>query len=115
MEFTNAKNGIKLKELSQRKLANASKTNPIRRQCDLGEASDLLEQGTALLTPSSPLKRGLGDEIIPPMEFGHHGLEETLKEPDLLDCEVTIKRTRLADEAGVFEMVLACASDSVPQ
>ena len=40
------------------------------------------------------------------------GLELALKEPDLLDVEVTIQRTQLADRAGVFEMALE-ASESV--
>jgi hypothetical protein len=40
------------------------------------------------------------------------GLELALKEPDLLDAEVTIKRTDLAEKAGVFEMAIE-ASESV--
>ena len=40
------------------------------------------------------------------------GLELALKEPDLFDAEVTIKRTDLAEKAGVFEMAIE-ASESV--
>jgi hypothetical protein len=60
MEFTTAKAGIKLMEQSHRKMAIASKTDPVRRNCDLGEASGLADQSLALLTPSQPLKTGLG-------------------------------------------------------
>jgi hypothetical protein len=37
------------------------------------------------------------------------GLELALKEPDLLDAEVTIKRSVLAEKAGVFEMAFETA------
>jgi hypothetical protein len=46
------------------------------------------------------------------MELGHSGLEHALKEPDLLDCDVSIKRTQLADEAGVFEMAIETAESA---
>ena len=36
-----------------------------------------------------------------------HG--RSLKQPDLLDVDVTIKRTQLANEAGVFEMAIEAA------
>ena len=103
---------IKLKEQSHRKTANASKTDPLRRQFDLGEARLLKEESTDLLTPSEPLLYGLGGEIVPPYALGLGGLELALKEPDLLDAEVTIKRTDLAEKAGVFEMAIE-ASESV--
>jgi hypothetical protein len=109
---TYAYSAIKLKEQSLKKRANASTTDPIRRECDLGEASLLDKQSIALITPPIPLKRGAGGEIIPPEDHGLSGLELSLKEPDLLDAEVTIKRTDLADKAGVFEMAIEAAESS---
>jgi hypothetical protein len=78
----------------------------------LGEAFALEQESLALLTPAKPLKRGVGDEIVPPLELGYSGLEETLQQPDLLDCDATIKRTRLADEAGVFELAIEAAESA---
>ena len=112
MEPTNARAAIKLQEQSHRKRATASTTDPIRRDCDLGEADDLASQSMALMTPSAPLKTSFGGEVIPTVEQGLPGLELALKEPDLLDVEVTIQRTQLADRAGVFEMAIE-ASESV--
>ena len=109
---TSAYSAIKLKEQSLKKRANASTTDPIRRECDLGEASLLDKQSIALITPPIPLKSGAGGEIIPPVDLGLSGLELSLKEPDLLDAEVTIKRTNLADKAGVFEMAIEAAESS---
>jgi len=107
-----AKLALQLREQSHRKIAIASKTDPLRRQFDLGEARLIYEESTDLLTPSQPLVSGLGGEIVPPYDFGLSGLELALKEPDLLDAEVTIKRTDLAEKAGVFEMAIE-ASESV--
>ena len=112
MESTNARAAIKLREQSHRKRATASTTDPIRRDCDLGEADDLASQSMALMTPSKPPKTGLGGEMIPTIDQGLPGLELALREPDLLDVEVTIQRTQLADRAGVFEMAIE-ASESV--
>ena len=112
MEPTNARAAIKLQEQSHRKRATASTTDTIRRDCDLGEADDLASQSMALMTPPEPLKTGLGGEVIPTVAQGLPGLELALKEPDLLDVEVTIQRTQLADRAGVFEMAIE-ASESV--
>ena len=109
---TSAYSAIKLKEQSLKKRVNASTTDPIRRECDLGEASLLDKQSIALITPPIPLRTGSGGEIIPPEDFGLIGLELSLKEPDLLDAEVTIKRTDLADKAGVFEMAIEAAESS---
>jgi hypothetical protein len=103
------KQALVMKEQALRKRVTATYKNPVRKEFDLGEAFALEKESIALLTPVKPLKRGLGDEIVPPLELGHSGLEETLQQPDLLDCEVTIKRTRLADEAGVFEMAIETA------
>jgi len=112
MEPTNARAAIKLQEQSLRKRATASTTDPIRRACDLGEADDLTSQSVALMTPPEPLQRGLGGEVMPTVEQGLPGLELALNSPNLLDAEVTIQRTQLADKAGVFEMAIE-ASDSV--
>ena len=112
MEPTTARSAIKLGEQSLRKRATASTTDPIRRACDLGEAYDFNSQARALLVPSQPLKAGLGGEVIPMVDQGLPGLELALREPDLLDVEVTIQRTQLADRAGVFEMAIE-ASESV--
>ena len=103
---------MKLRGQSLRKRVMASTTDPIRRACDLGEADDLANQSMALMTPTKPLKTGLGGEMIPTIDQGLPGLELALKEPDLLDVEVTIQRTQLADRAGVFEMAIE-ASESV--
>jgi len=112
MEPTNARAAIKLQEQSLRKRATASTTDPIRRACDLGEADDLTSQSVALMTPPEPLQRGLGGEVMPTVEQGLPGLELALNSPNLLDAEVTIQRTQLADKAGVFEMAIE-ASESV--
>ena len=112
MEKTTARDALKLRGQSLRKRVMASTTDPIRRACDLGEADDLANQSMALMTPTKPLKTGLGGEMIPTIDQGLPGLELALKEPDLLDVEVTIQRTQLADRAGVFEMAIE-ASESV--
>ena len=112
MEPTNARAAIKLQEQSHRKRATASTTDPIRRKCDLAEADDLARQSVALITPPRPLQASLAGEVIPTIDQGLPGLELALREPDLLDVEVTIQRTQLADRAGVFEMAIE-ASESV--
>jgi len=112
MEPTSARAAIKLQEQAIRKRATASTTDPIRRACDIAEADDLASQSVALMTPTEPLKRGLGGEVMPTVEQGLPGLELALNSPNLLDAEVTIQRTQLADKAGVFEMAIE-ASDSV--
>jgi hypothetical protein len=112
MEQTTARDAVKLREQSLRKRVAASTTDPIRRACDLAESDDLASQSMALMTPSAPLKTSFGGEVIPTVDQGLPGLELALKEPDLLDLEVTIQRTQLADRAGVFEMALE-ASESV--
>ena len=107
--MTNIKAALKLQEIALNKEAHASTTDSVRRHCDLGEASALTEQSSTALTPLKPLKTGVGGEIIPPASLGRHGLEDRLKQPDLLDVDVTIKRTQLADDAGVFEMAIETA------
>lgn len=112
MEQTTARDAVKLREQSLRKRVAASTTDPIRRACDLAESDNLESQSIALMTPSFPHKTSLGGEVIPAVDQGLPGLELALTEPDLLDVEVTIQRTQLADKAGVFEMALE-ASESV--
>ena len=112
MESSISRNALKLREQSLKKKVFASKTDLIKAKCDIGESSDLAEQSLALLTPSKPLKAGLGGEIIPPPSYCMSGLENALKEPDMLDCEVSIERTQLADKAGVFEMAIQIAEDA---
>lgn len=107
--MNSVKAALRLQEQALQKSANASTTDHIRRMCDLGEASAMAEQSTAMLTPIRPLKTGVGGEIIPPSSLGYHGLEDRLKQPDLLDVDVTIKRTQLADDAGVFELAIEAA------
>jgi hypothetical protein len=106
------KEALLMKEQALQKRATATNYSTVRKDFALGEAFALDDDSRRLLTPAKPLKRGLGDEIIPPASLGHAGLEETLKEPDLLDCDATIKRTRLADEAGVFELAIEAAESA---
>jgi hypothetical protein len=106
------KEALVMREQALQKRVTATYKNPVRKEFELGEAFALEQESLALLTPAKPLKTGLGGEIIPPVEFGLNGLEHALKEPDLLDCDATIKRTRLADEAGVFEMAIETAESS---
>ncbi len=107
--MNSVKAALKLQEQAQMKRAHASTSDFARRHCDLGESSALAEQSSAMLTPLKPLKTGAGGEIIPPPSLGYHGLEDSLKQPNLLDVDVTIKRTQLADDAGVFEMAIEAA------
>lgn len=109
---TSAYSALKLKERSLKKRVHASTTDPIRRKCDLSEASLLEQQSNVLITPDNPLRAGSGGEIIPPKELGLTGLELVLKEPDLLDADVSIKRTDLADKAGIFELAIEVAESS---
>ena len=112
MVSTTSRDAIKLQEQSLRKKVLASTTDAVRRKCDLAEADDLARQSVALITPPMPLQASLAGEVIPTIDQGLPGLELALREPDLLDVEVTIQRTQLADRAGVFEMAIE-ASESV--
>ena len=107
------KTALKLQQQSLTKQAHASTTDPVRRHCDLSEARAMAEQSSLALTPHQPLKTTQGaSSLIPPAPLGHRGLEDRLKQPDLLDVDATIKRTQLADDAGIFEMAIETA-DSV--
>lgn len=107
--MSNVKAALKLQEQSLKKRMHASNTDPVRRMCDFSEATSLAKESCSMLTPIRPLETGAGGEIIPPSSLGHHGLADRLKHPDLLDCDVTLKRTKLADEAGVFELAIETA------
>ena len=112
MTHNNAYSAIKLKQAASRKRQMAPKYDPIRYEMDCAEA-DLMElDSSKIIAPEVALKTGSGGEVIPPFNLGLSGLELALKEPDLLDAEVTIKRTDLAEKAGVFEMAIE-ASESV--
>ena len=112
MVSSTSRDAIKLQEQSLRKKVLASTTDAVRRKCDLAEADDLARQSVALITPPRPFQASLAGEVIPTIDQGLPGLELALREPDLLDVEVTIQRTQLADRAGVFEMAIE-ASESV--
>jgi len=103
---------IKLRQNAKQKMLLANSKDPVRAQFDACVAEGMVAESTALLCPAEPLQKGTGGEIVPPYTLGLSGLEFALKEPDLLDAEVTIKRTDLADKAGVFEMAIE-ASESV--
>ena len=109
MEVVNA---IKLSHIAQQKKLIANSSHSVRTEFDTAVADNMVIESLELLRPKEPLKKGSGGEIVPPYAFGMSGLELALKEPDLLDAEVTIKRTDLAEKAGVFEMAIE-ASESV--
>ena len=87
-------------------------SDPIRADFAAQELALAKADSLAHRTPLEPLKRGLGGEIIPPIERSMSGLENALKSPDLLNAEATIQRADLADKAGVFDLALD-ASESV--
>jgi len=109
MEVVNA---IKLRHIAQQKKLIANSSHSVRTEFDIAVADNIVIKSLELLRPKEPLKKGSGGEIVPPYALGMSGLELALKEPDLLDAEVTIKRTDLAEKAGVFEMAIE-ASESV--
>jgi hypothetical protein len=109
MEVVNA---IKLRHIAQQKKLIANSSHSVRTEFDTAVADNMVIESLELLRPKEPLKKGSGGEIVPPYALGMSGLELALKEPDLLDAEVTIKRTDLAEKAGVFEMAIE-ASESV--
>ncbi len=100
---------IRLRQSAKQKYLTASSRDPVRAKFEVSVAENMMVEGDRVLQPRAPLHRGSGGEIIPPYSLGLSGLELSLKEPDLLDAEVTIKRTDLADKAGVFEMAIEAA------
>jgi len=81
---------IKLRQSAKQKVLLANSKDPVRAQFDVGVAEGMVAESTALLCPAEPLQTGAGGEIVPPYSLGLFGLELALKEPDLLDAEVTI-------------------------
>lgn len=110
--MSSAKQGIHLRQKAQKKRLLAPAYDPIREDCDLGEARLMERDATTLLVPPNPLRRGAGGEIIPPKGLCLTGLESTLKTPDMLSLEATIQRTDLADKAGVFELAIETADSA---
>lgn len=110
--MSSAKEAIRLRQAAHRKRLLAPSYDPIRADMDHREARDLERQAASLLTPAKPLKKGAGDEIIPPKELGMPGLEDALQRPDLLSLDATIQRTDLADKAGVLELAFEAAESA---
>jgi hypothetical protein len=108
----NASKAIKLRQEAERKKLAAPSYDPVKAHFETSVANSMFLESLELIKPQTPLNAGSGGEIVPPYSLGLSGLELALKEPDLLDAEVTIKRTELADKAGVFEMAIE-ASESV--
>jgi hypothetical protein len=105
----NVKSAIFEKELSALKREQAFGPNYVKKSFDLAVAAEMYQGAVEKLRPTAHLETSSQGEIIPPTTFGMSGLELALKEPDLLDAEVTIKRSVLADKAGVFEMAFETA------
>ena len=103
---------IKLRQEAERRKLMAPSYDPVKADFETSVADSMHLESLELIKPLTPLQTGTGGEIVPPYAMGLFGLELALKEPDLLDAEVTIKRTDLADKAGVFEMAIE-ASESV--
>ena len=107
-----ASKAIKLRQEAERRKLMAPSYDPVKAHFETSVADSMYLESLELIKPQTPLNAGSGGEIVPPYDFGLSGLELALKEPDLLDAEVTIKRTELADKAGVFELAIE-ASESV--
>ena len=103
---------IKLQQSAHKKKLMVPTYDPAKADFETSVANSMHLESLELIKPQTPLNVGSGGEIVPPYSMGLSGLELALKEPDLLDAEVTIKRTELADKAGVFEMAIE-ASESV--
>lgn len=103
---------IKLKLNAQRRRALAPDYDPVRRQFELGLATEMDAESEALLTPPEPLKRGLGAEIVPRMEDGLPGLGLTLTEPNLLSAETSQQRANLLERANVLELGIEAAQEA---
>ena len=106
---TNVKSAIFETELSALKREQAFGPNYVKKIFDLAVAAEMYQGAVEKLRPTAHLETSSQGEIIPPRTLGMSGLELALKEPDLLDAEVTIKRSVLAEKAGVFEMAFETA------
>jgi hypothetical protein len=76
---------------------------------------DTQRELAAARMPPEGLKTGAGGEIIPPTCLGMSGLENVLKNADLLNVEATIERANLADRAGVFDLAFDAAESVAAQ
>lgn len=106
---------LKMQRDAQRLRVLAPDYDPIRRDFDLKLANELERDAQALLTPPRPLQRGLGGEIVPPVEHDLPGLEAVLKEPDLLNLGASEQRAQLLESNGVLELGIEAAHDAQAQ
>jgi hypothetical protein len=108
-----SKEALKLKEKAERLkwIANSS-NDPIRSSMDLGVALNLEKEANDLLTLEEPAYKVLGGELLASSAQVMPAYENTAKDPNALDCEVSFERTQLADKAGVFEMAIQTAEDA---
>ena len=106
---------LKMQRDAQRLRALAPDYDPIRCDFDLKLADGLERDAQALLTPPQPLQRGLGGEIVPPVEHDLPGLELVLKEPDLLNLGASEQRAQLLEGNGVLELGIEAAHDAQAQ
>lgn len=108
-----AAQAVKQQLEAQRRRSLAPEHDPIRRDFELGLADRMEEDARVLLTPSKPLKTGLGGEITPAVEDGLPGLESVLKKPDLLNAEASRQRADLLERAGVLELGVEAAQQAM--
>jgi hypothetical protein len=97
---------------AQRRRALAPANDPVRRDFDLGLADRMEAESQSLLTPSKPLRKGLGGEIVPAVEDGSPGLEMTLQKPDLVNAEASAQRAHLLERAGALELGIETADQA---
>lgn len=88
----NVRKALKLQREAQRRRALAPDYDRVRRDFELGLADEMEHEAKTLITPLSPLQRGLGGEVLPQAQHGLPGLELTLKEPDLLSLSASVQR-----------------------
>ena len=84
----------------------------VRRDFNFGLADDMEREAQDLLTPTEPLRKGLGGEIIPREADGLPGLELALKEPDLLNLGASVQRAHLLERNDVLELGIETAHDA---
>jgi hypothetical protein len=77
------KAALKLHERSLKRRAYASTTDPVRRHCDLGEASALVEQSTAIPIPFKSLITGFRAASLLPRIIRCQEGGKALKQPYL--------------------------------
>lgn len=111
----NVRAALKMQRDAQRRRALAPEYDPIRRDFELGLATQMEWDAQALLMPQKPLQTGLGGEIIPPTKAGLPGVELALQMPDLLNLEASVQRSSLIERAGVLELGIETAKDTRAQ